>query len=170
MAGLPRTLRKFNTFNEGRSFIGECLELKLPKLAIKTDDYQGAGMMGSVALIKGIDKLELEHTYNSPISEIVASFGAERHDAAQFRWMGSYADEQTGESQAVEISVRGRHNELDLGDAKAGEGGQFKVMTHCSYFKLSVRGENWIEIDIVNDIFVVMGVDRMAQHRKNVGL
>jgi P2 family phage contractile tail tube protein len=41
MAALPRTLRKFNTFLDGVSFIGECLELKLPKIAMKTEEYRG---------------------------------------------------------------------------------------------------------------------------------
>ncbi|OHX19850.1 phage major tail tube protein [Chromobacterium sphagni] len=170
MAGLPRTLRKFNVFNNRKSFVAECLEVKLPKLAMKTEEYRGAGMIGSVDLLKGIDKLEMEHTYSGPVEEIVASFGADKHDASELRWMGSYADESDGSDHAVEVVARGRHNELDLGDAKAGDNGSFKVKTSLSYFKLVVNGKEWMELDVVNDVFKVMGVDRQAQHRKNVGL
>lgn len=167
---LPRTLRMFNLFGDGNSFIDTCLELKLPKIAMKTEEYSGAGMLGPVALLKAIEKLEFEHTYNGPIEQIVASFGAEKHDAALLRFMGSYSEESSGTDQAVEITVRGRHNELDFGDAKAAENGNWKVKTDCTYYKLTIDGKVWLEIDVVNKIFEVMGVDRLAAHRKNIGL
>ena len=170
MAALPRTLRKFNTFIDGVGFTAECLELKLPALKMKAEDYTGGGMLGPVALLKGVEKLELEHTYNGPIPAIIATFGAEKHDATQVRWMGSYSNEYDASAQAVEIVARGRNNELDFGDSKAMENGSFKVKTDLSYYKLIVDGKELIEIDIVNDVFKVMGVDRLEQHRRNVGL
>lgn len=167
---LPRTLRLFNVFVDGTIFVDECLELKLPKIAMKTEEYTGAGMLGPVKLLKGLEAIELEQTYNAPIREIMASFGAEKHDVALLRFMGSYSEEATGEAHAVEIIVRGRHNELDPGDAKAMENGSWKVKTDCTYYKQIVNGEEWLEIDVVNKIFRVMGVDRMAAHRRNIGL
>jgi hypothetical protein len=167
---LPRTLRMFNVFVNGVSFVDQALELKLPKIAMKTEEYSGAGMLGPVALLKAIEKLEIEHTYNGPIEEIVADFGAEKHDASLVRFMGSYSEEGSGTDQAVEITVRGRHNEFDQGDAKAGENGNWKVKTDCTYYKQTVNGKVWLEIDVVHKIFNVMGVDRLAAHRKNIGL
>lgn len=170
MSALPRTLRKFNLFIDGVGFAAECLEVKLPKIAMKTEDYSGAGMIGSVALLKAIEKLEMEHTYNGPIPEIIGTFGAEKHDATRLRWMGSYSNEATGQAHAVEITVGGRNNELDQGDAKAGENGSFKVKTDITYYRQVMDGKELLEIDIVNDVFRVMGVDRLEQHRRNVGL
>ncbi len=167
---LPRTLRMFNVFLDGVSFIDECLELKLPKIAMKTEEYTGAGMLGPVKLLKAIEALEIEHTYNGPIREIVSGFGAEKHDASMLRFMGSYSEEGSGTDQAVEITVRGRHNEFDQGDAKAGENGNWKVKSDLTYYKQTVNGEVWLEIDVVHKIFIVMGVDRLAAHRKNIGL
>lgn len=167
---LPRTLRMFNVFLDGVSFIDECLTLKLPKIAMKTQDWEGAGLLGPVKLLKAIESLEIEHTYSGPIEEIVSGFGAEKHDANMLRFMGSYSEEGSGTDQAVEITVRGRHNEFDQGDAKSGENGDWKVKTDCTYYKQTVNGKVWLEIDVVNKIFNVMGVDRLAQHRKNIGL
>ncbi|MBP8813914.1 MAG: phage major tail tube protein [Laribacter sp.] len=167
---MPNTLKLFNLFGDGNSFIDQCLELSLPKIAMKVEDYAGAGMFGPVGLVKGLEKLEFEHTYNSPIEAIVQTFGVEKHDAALLRFMGSYSDEGTGGDRAVEIIVRGRHNELDFGSAKSGENGEWKVKTDCSYYKLVIDGREWLEIDFVNKIFKVMGVDRMAAHRRNIGL
>lgn len=167
---LPNTLRLFNVFGDGNSFIDTCLELKLPKIAMKTEEYSGAGMIGPVKLLKALEAIEFEHTYNAPIEQIVASFGAEKHDAALLRFMGSYSEEGSGNDMAVEITVRGRHNELDFGDAKAAENGNWKVKTDCTYYKLVINGKEWLEIDVVHKIFKVMGVDRLAAHRRNIGL
>jgi len=167
---LPRTLRMFNVFVNGVSFVDQALELKLPKIAMKTEEYTGAGMLGPVKLLKAIEAIEIEHTYNGPIREIVADFGAEKHDASLLRFMGSYSEEGTGTDQAVEIIVRGRHNEFDQGDAKGGENGNWKVKSDLTYYKQIVDGEEWLEIDVVNKIFRVMGVDRLAAHRRNIGL
>lgn len=167
---LPRTLRMFNVFVNGVSFVDQALELKLPKIAMKTEEYTGAGMLGPVKLLKAIEAMELEHTYNGPIREIVADFGAEKHDASLLRFMGSYSEEGTGTDQAVEIIVRGRHNEFDQGAAKGSENGNWKVKSDLTYYKQIVDGEEWLEIDVVNKIFRVMGVDRLADHRRNIGL
>jgi P2 family phage contractile tail tube protein len=167
---LPHTLRMFNVFVNGASFVDQALELKLPKIAMKTEEYTGAGMLGPVKLLKAIEAMEIEHTYNGPIREIVADFGAEKHDASLLRFMGSYSEEGTGTDRAVEIIVRGRHNEFDPGDAKGGENGNWKVKSDLTYYKQVVDGEEWLEIDVVNKIFRVMGVDRLAAHRRNIGL
>ena len=98
---MPNTLKLFNLFGDGNSFIDQCLELSLPKIAMKVEDYAGAGMFGPVGLVKGLEKLEFEHTYNSPIEAIVQTFGVEKHDAALLRFMGSYSDEGTGGDRAV---------------------------------------------------------------------
>ncbi|MNO01414.1 Phage tail tube protein FII [compost metagenome] len=66
--------------------------------------------------------------------------------------------------------MRGRHTELDFGNAKAGDNSQFKVKSSLSYFKLTVNSEVWIEIDHVNFIEVVFGVDRLAEQRRAMGL
>lgn len=167
---LPRTLRMFNVFLNGVSFIDQAQELKLPKIAMKTEDWEGAGLLSPIKLLKGIESLEIEHTYSGPIREIVADFGVEKHDASMLRFMGSYSEEASGTDQAVEIIVRGRHNELDQGDAKTGENGNWKVKSDLTYYKQTINGQVWLEIDVVNKIFEVMGVDRLAQHRKNIGL
>jgi len=170
MSSMPNTLRMMNVFLNGISFIGQVLELKLPKIAMKTQDWEGGGLLAPVKLLKGLEAIEIEHTYSAPIREIFADFGIEKHDASMLRFMGSYSEEGTGNDLAVEIVVRGRHNELDPGDAKTGDNGNWKYKTDATYYKLTVQGEVWLEIDTVNMIFVVMGVDRLASHRKNIGI
>lgn len=43
--GLPRVLKNYNLFNDGESYMGQVEEVTLPKLARKTEDYRGAGLL-----------------------------------------------------------------------------------------------------------------------------
>ncbi|MBH3134032.1 phage major tail tube protein, partial [Serratia marcescens] len=76
----------------------------------------------------------------------------------------------TGEVSAVEVVMRGRHKEIDFGEYKQGEDTETKVSTECTYFKLTVDGKELIEVDTVNMVEKVNGVDRLAEHRKAIGL
>jgi uncharacterized protein len=59
---------------------------------------------------------------------------------------------------------------MDFGEYKQGEDTETKVTTQCTYFKLTIDGKDMIEVDTVNMVEIVGGVDRVAQHRKNIGL
>ena len=43
---LPNTLKNFNAFTDGASFMGVIEEIKLPKLSRKMEDFRGGGMDG----------------------------------------------------------------------------------------------------------------------------
>jgi len=66
--------------------------------------------------------------------------------------------------------MRGRHEEIDFGNAKAGDDTETTVKTIWSYYKLSIDGEVIIEIDIPGVKEIVNGVDMLEKHRANLGL
>ena len=66
--------------------------------------------------------------------------------------------------------MRGRHEEIDHGDAEPGEDTEHKIVTTCSYYKLTVDGRVEAEIDLLNFIETIDGEDRLAEHRKAIGL
>ncbi|MGO4703824.1 phage tail protein [Dyella sp. 2RAB6] len=86
------------------------------------------------------------------------------------RFAGAYQSDDTGAVDAVEVVVRGRHKELDFGSAKPGDNTQHKFTTPCSYYKLSINGAVKIEIDLLNMLFLVDGVDRLAEQRRALGI
>ncbi len=167
---LPRTLKNFNVFADGVSHAGECEEITLPKLTRKLEEYRAAGMNGPVDLDMGSEKLELETTYGGLMREILKQYGVTGVDRALIRFAGAYQRDDTNDTDAVEIVVRGRHTEIDFGSGKAGNKSAFKVKSSLAYYKLTVNGEVWIEVDHVNFIEIVFGVDRLAEQRRAIGL
>lgn len=169
---LPKKLKHMNLFNDGTSYVGQCKSVTLPTLGRKLESFRGAGMDGPVKVDLGHsdDGIQIEWTLGGWDLTVLRQFGAVRADGVMLRWAGSVQRDDTGETSAVEVVARGRHEEIDFGDAESGEDTEHSITTTCSYYKLSIDGNVEIEIDLLNFIFVVNGEDRLAEHRAAIGL
>ncbi|MBB2350910.1 phage major tail tube protein, partial [Escherichia sp. 92.1228] len=105
-----------------------------------------------------------------PDSVIWELYAATSADAVPIRFAGSYQRDDTGETVAVEVVMRGRQKEVDTGEGKQGEDTESKLPVICTYFRLTMDGKELVEIDTINMIEKVNGVDRLEQHRRNIGL
>ena len=166
---MPRKLKNMNLFNDGESYLGQATEVKLPTLTRAMEEYRGGGMSGPVDVDFGNEKIELEWKCGGLMRSTLRQYGVTRHDGVQLRFAGAYQRDDTGGVDAVEVVVRGRHSEIDPGTAKVGEDTEFSVKTSCSYYKLTINGVTDIEIDFVNMIEIVGGVDRLAEQRRAIG-
>jgi P2 family phage contractile tail tube protein len=170
---LPRKLKYLNMFNDGLSYMGVVESVTLPKLTRKLEKYRGGGMPGSVSIDLGLDDdaLSLEWTLGGlPDVALWAQYASPGADSVPLRFTGSFQREDTGAISAVEVVMRGRHKEYDGGENKQGESGTTKISTECSYYQLTIDGKEVIEIDVVNMVMKVDGVDRLAEHRRAIGL
>lgn len=167
---LPSVLKNFNLFNEGASYMGLAEEVKLPKLKRKTEEFRGGGMNGPVAIDLGQEGLEMEFTAGGLLPDVLRQYGIPKASGVMLRFAGAYQRDDTGQVQAVEIVVRGRHEEIDPGDAKAGDKSKTVVKSKLAYYKLSIDGKPVIEIDLVNMVEIVNDVDLLAEQRRAVGL
>lgn len=169
---LPKKLKNLNLFNDGNSYIGQTGAVTLPPLARKMESYRGGGMNGPVKVDLGMsdDGLQFEWALGGIDLTVLRQFGATRADGVLLRFAGAYQRDDTGEISAVEIVVRGRHEEIALGEAQAGEDTEVSITTTCSYYKLVIDGRTEIEIDLLNMIEMVGGEDRLAEQRRAIGL
>lgn len=167
---LPRKLKQMNLFGDGVSYHGQATEVTVPKLAIKAESYRAGGMLGEVDIDLGLEKLEIEHKYGGIMPEILKQFGSPKIDGLLLRFAGSYQRDDTGDVEAVEVVVRGRHAEIDPGNAKMGDDTEHTVKSSLTYYKLIVAGETLVEIDMINLVYIVDGTDLMEKHRAAIGL
>ncbi|SDG22344.1 hypothetical protein SAMN05216571_106162 [Onishia taeanensis] len=167
---LPKTLKAFNLFGDGNDWMGEVESLTLPELSRKMEEYRGAGMLGPVEIDMGGQLLVFEWTVAGYIREIFTDFGGSIHDARLLRFTGSYESDETGEVQAIEVVMRGRHKTIGMDEMSAGEFSKISVTTTCTYYKLTINGEEVIEIDQPGMVYRVFGKDMYAERRKALGL
>lgn len=167
---LPKKLKNFILFNDGNAYLGEVPEVVLPKLAIKMEDYRGGGMPGTVKIDQGLEALTLEWTAAGYLADAIKQFGTAKIDGAMLRLTQALQADDTEAIIPAEIVMRGRHSEIDFGTGKAGEMTAHKYKTELTYYKLSMEGVELVEIDVVNGIYIVGGVDRMAETRQALGI
>ena len=168
--GLPRSLKNFALFMEGTSYVGEMPEIGLPKLTRKMEDYRSGGMNAPVKLDFGMEGMEAELTAAGYMKELFDTWGTLRHDGVLLRFAGALQGDDSEGVDTLEVVMRGRFTEIDPGKAKAGDNTEIKIKSAISYYKLTMNGTVLLEIDPVNLVEMVDGVDRLAETRAALGL
>ena len=169
---LPRKLKNLNLFNDGYSYLGVVKSVTLPALARKMESYRGGGMNGGVKADLGMADDGLQFDWKTGGLDLISlkQFGAVNASAVALRFSGAFQQDDTGETSTVEIVVRGRHESIEMGDAKPGEDTEHGIKTTCTYYKLTVDNEEIIEIDLLNFIEKVGGVDMLEKQRSAIGI
>ncbi|HHQ4791254.1 TPA: phage major tail tube protein [Aeromonas veronii] len=169
---LPRKLKHLNLFMDGGNWIGVSEDYTPAKLSQKFEAYRGGGMMGAANIHMGLDDsaLDTSFTFGGVEADLVKRLGVAKIDGVALRFAGSFQRDDTGEVVPVEIVQRGRFKELDRGTFKSGDNSQSKISMVNTYYKETMNGVVLCEIDLFNMIWIVDGVDLMAEHRKAIGL
>ncbi|ENK3945097.1 TPA: phage major tail tube protein [Escherichia coli] len=130
-------------------------KLKLMNVFLNGYSYQGVAK--SVTLPKLTRKLENYRGAGMNGSAPV-DLGLD-DDALSMEWsLGGFPDSVIWELYAA------------TGEGKQGEDTESKISVVCTYFRLTMDGKELVEIDTINMIEKVNGVDRLEQHRRNIGL
>jgi len=166
---LPKKLKNYDVFQDGVSWLGQIPSVTLPKLTRKMEKYRAGGMGGSVSIDFGQDDMEASFTAGGILYDALKAYGATTHNAVMLRFAGAYQAEDTGTYDAVEVVMRGRYSEIDFGDGKTDTDTEHKFTFPLSYYKLRVKGRDFIEIDVVANILIVDGVDVTAAQRNATG-
>ncbi|MBW9238530.1 phage major tail tube protein [Pseudomonas sp. WS 5503] len=169
---MPRKLKNLNLFNDGNSYLGLVKSLTLPSLGRKMEGYRGGGMNGPVKADLGMSDDGIQFEWKTGGLDLISlrQFGAVNANTVALRFSGPYQQDDTGEVSNVEVVVRGRHETIEMGDAQPGEDTEHSMTTTCSYYKLTVDGEEIIEIDLLNFVEKVNGVDMLEKHRTAMGI
>ncbi len=168
--GLPSILKNFTLFVNGANHIGEIAEVGLGKIAEKMESIRPGGLLGEVDVSMGLEKFEAEIKTAGLIENLLRQFGAVGVGATLFRFVGAYQEDLEGGVKSAELVLRGRIPEIDPGSAKTGDKTEWTAKVSATYVKWTVSGVVLLEIDWINCIFIVGGVDRYAEIRNAMGL
>lgn len=167
--GLPRKLKQMMLFING-VWVAENVAMTLPKLTRLFEEYRGGGMNRPVMIDMGGEALEAEWTCGGFVREVLRQYGAPTVGGVALRFAASLQNDDTGEITAFEVVMRGRHQEIDMGESKPGEDTEMKVKTAISYLKITWNGRTEVEIDVLGMVERIGGVDQMAGHRAALGM
>lgn len=169
---LPRKLKQLNVFLDGESYLGVAEEYTPAKLTKKFEKYRGGGMLGAANIDMGYEDgaLDTEVTFGGYVADLVRKHNATRHDAVVLRFAGAVQRDDTGQVSALEITTRGRIEEIDRGTYKVGDNSQTKFKLVNTYYREVVDGVTVCEIDLVNMVEAFNGEDTLTDIRRAIGL
>ncbi|MDD3012617.1 MAG: phage major tail tube protein [Candidatus Gastranaerophilales bacterium] len=164
-------LTNANIYMDGNNLLGRAEEIQLPQIKHKMADHKALGMVGSAEFFAGIDKLESKIKWNSLYTEVlkkaanpfVAVQIQARASLETYNSMGKLA-----EVPAVAY-LSGTFKEFPLGNLKPGDNAEYETTMSVNYAKLIVDGEEIFEIDVLENIYKVEGVDILTVYRANIG-
>ena len=161
----PRKIKNFNAFLDGATWVGRITEGKLPDLALKTDEFRGGGMHGSVDIVMGQDKMEAEVTLAEWDPQAINLWGQNKSLVLRPAAQG----EGDFSADAHIFTMMGRWNKITPDTLKVADTANLKMMCNVTYFKAENAGVQTVEIDVENMIHTVNGVDQMAAMRAAMG-
>ncbi|WP_372069788.1 phage major tail tube protein (plasmid) [Tistrella mobilis] len=167
MATIPKTLRACALYVDGTGYLGRANSLTLPKLTIKTEEHRAGGMDAPIELDMGLEKLEASFEMADMSATLMGHFGLFGGEVG-ITARGAASD-GTG-TDTVIAEMRGRFKEVDLGDWKPGDKSATKVSAALSYYRLTVAGVEVYEIDVINMVRKIGGVDQLADFRAALGM
>lgn len=168
MIQLPKKLKSYTCFVDGIGYAGRVAELEPPKLTLKTEEYRGGGMDFPVDVDMGMEKLDATLTFAEYTPEIFARLGLVDGNLTAVTLRGSI--QAKGDDEEVIIALRGMFKEMDPGTWKAGDDSTLKSVINAHYYKLTISGQDVVEIDLENMIRIINGKDQLASRRKALGL
>ena len=156
---------------DGNSFIGRAEEIELPNIKVKTNEHKPLGLIGSIELPAGLEKMEAKIKWNSLYKDVLVK-SANPFKAVSIQCRGSL-EEYDSSGRASEkpaiAYLTGIFKETPGGNFKQHEPVKGDSSMSISYYKLTIDNEDIYEIDVTANIFKVNGEDILANYRSNIG-
>lgn len=163
-------LHNLNLFVDGRGYAGKVEEFKPPKIAVKTEEFHAGGMAAPVDVPMGtFEKLEAEGTLLAFDADVLLTLNVIPGVQVACTLRGTIAGED-GVQKPVVVTLRGKLIEADQDAWKPGAKAALKLKWSLHYYKLELNSRVIYEIDPINYVAVIGGVDQLATARQHLGI
>ncbi|MEM1000458.1 MAG: phage major tail tube protein [Bacteroidota bacterium] len=172
----PYILKHYNLFigkrgdGLGASYAGKVTNVALPVLEIATSEYQGVGMDMPLDVDMGMRKMTSSMTLREYNPDAIKLFGLGTRAPASVALKGVVDNESGDGPQKVEIQMDGMWTKIDMGSWATGKSQEMRLYLTVEYYKLTIGEEELVEIDVVNMVRKINGVDALEGARSILGL
>lgn len=167
---LPKVLKNFNVFVDGVGQAGIVNEIQLPKINVKTEEHRAGGMDLPVKLDMGMEALEAILTFGELAVDMLKLFGLLDKPGVPITVRGAMQAQGSTEVTPVVVAMAGGWSAIDMGTWKAGDPNTTTYTVALTYYKLTIGGTDIIEIDVLNMVRKINGVDALEGQRTALGL
>jgi len=165
---VPEKINDANCYLDGNKMIGVAASIDLSEVNMKTSTVSGMGINGELdsPTIGVFESIEQEVQFNtlyssfadmlSPLSTVNLTFRAAQQ---VYDKTGGYA------FKGLRVVEMGRVKKFKPGKIEKGESMEATVTIELTYILIENDGVKLVEIDKLNGVFVVNGVDMLAEIR-----
>ena len=154
---------------DGHDFVNGATEVKLPKLARKTEDFRNGAIDGVRKIDVGQEAMEMEITLKGHDKDALGLWGVMNGQGFTFQIFANL-DDDNGLDTPVVIRGRGSVDEWDPDNLKSDEVGTVKLKISLTMFSYSEGGEEVVHIDVDQMVRSINGVDQLEKKRANIGV
>ncbi len=167
---LPDKINNFNVYDGKTKLIGVSAEITLPSFEPLTDTLNVAGMAGEIEseVIGSFGSLKIEIPFENLSSDFF-EFAASTNPVVIRGAMEVFNTQtQAKKSSPVVITIKGRTLTVNPGTFKKGGKGQPSITKEVTYIKITVDGKTQVELDKLNSIFIMGGIDLLDKIRSQI--
>lgn len=165
---VPEKTNEYRAYLNGTEMIGVAASIDTPEINMITGEVEGAGIGGKIdsPTIGQFESLEQEIQFNSLYSSIADVLSPLTSVDLTFRAAQQVYDKGGGYVfKGVRIVERGRVKKFKPGKIEKGSSMEATLTLELTYLMIEVAGENLLEIDKLNTVYKVKGVDMLAEVR-----
>lgn len=165
---IPEKINAYNVYKQGNKLVGLSDEIILPDFESLTETISGAGILGEIdsPTVGMFSGMEMEITFrhlSESISDLINPLnGVDLTLRGSSQVMDSVGNVSF---EGIRIVVRGRNKSLTGGKFKQGSGTGSSVKLELTYCKIEINGKSIIELDKLNCVYKVNGVDMLSKVR-----
>lgn len=161
----------FAVYEDATEFYG-IAEVTLPEVNTIAEEIKGAGIAGSFngAYVGHVEAMTLTLNFRSVTSDVI-KLAEPRNHQIDLRAAQQYRDNTTGkiEQQAVKHILIINPTKFNAGKIATASPTETSVESSVTYFATFLDGKKVMEIDVLNFIYFINGIDYLADVRKALG-
>lgn len=160
---IPEKINDANAYLDGTRMIGVAASVDLPEVNMKTGTVEGFGVGGEIdsPTIGQWESFEQEVQFNTLYSSAVDMLNPLTVVNLTFRAAQQVYDKTGGyDFKGLRVVEMGRVKKFKPGKIEKSEGMEATVTLELTYIMIEVDGEQLIEIDKLNGVYKVKGVDK----------
>lgn len=155
-----------------KNLVGRAAEVTLPEIVTEVEAHKALGMIGTVELPTGLAPMTARIKYAGYYPDAIAQ-GANPFAAHTLLIQGSletFGGDGLATEVPVKVALRARFKKTPLGAIVSQASTELEQELSVTYAKLTVGGIDRVEVDVIDNVWTVDGVDIREQYRKNLGL
>lgn len=172
MNQVPEKLINFRVYEDGVDLLG-IADVELPSIDVMTETIKGAGIAGEIEspVLGHFGNMTCKVNWRTVVKPTIHLAAPKAHNL-DFRGATQIYNAGTGEYNVhpIKVTVRGIPKKTELGKFEVGATGDASNEFEVIYLKVTVNGEEIMEIDKFNYICKINGVDYLKQVRQALGL